>query len=119
MRPMDLLIVDDNAFQRRVLGRQLRTLGHAVREAVDGGDGLAVIAAERPAAVFTDLLMPVMDGFAFLAECAVRHPGLPVFVLSADIQAASRERALALGARGFLNKPFTPESLQAALAGLG
>jgi two-component system chemotaxis response regulator CheY len=116
---MDLLIVDDNAFQRRVLGRQLRAVGHTVREAVDGADGLVSLAAALPDAVFTDLLMPVMDGFAFLGECGVRHPGLPVFVLSADIQAASRERALALGARGFLNKPFTPESLQAALAGLG
>ena len=71
-----------------------------------------------PDAVFTDLLMPVMDGFAFLGECGVRHPGLPVIVLSADIQAASRERALALGARGFLNKPFTAATLQDALAGL-
>jgi CheY-like chemotaxis protein len=116
---MDLLIVDDNAFQRRVLGRQLRALGHAVREAVDGADGLAQLAIARPQAAFTDLLMPVLDGFAFLEGCRERHPGLPVIVLSADIQAASRERALALGAHGFINKPFTPEALQAALAGLG
>lgn len=116
---MDLLIVDDNAFQRRVLGRQLRALGHTVREAVDGADGLGLIAAATPDAVFTDLLMPVMDGFAFLGECAVRHPGLPVIVLSADIQTASRERVAALGARGFITKPFTPESLAAALSGLG
>ena len=115
---MDLLVIDDNAFQRRMLGRLLRDLGHQVREATDGDDGVRQVVQAPPVAVFTDLLMPGMDGFGVLARLRQDYPTLPVFVLSADIQDASRQRALDLGATGFLNKPATPASLSGALAGI-
>ncbi len=115
---MHLLIVDDNAFQRRMLGRLLRELGHEVEEAPGGSEALQTCRQRRPEVVFSDLLMPGMDGFALVERLGLEQPGLPIFVLSADIQDSSRKRALELGARGFLNKPATSTSLAAVLASL-
>jgi twitching motility two-component system response regulator PilH len=112
---MKVLVVDDAGFQRKHLVRELTNLGHEVSEAPNGEEGLKAVEAQRPDLVLCDLNMPVMDGFRFLFEVGQRGLDVPVVTLSADIQSTSKERALSLGARDFLNKPCTKADLAAML----
>jgi CheY-like chemotaxis protein len=61
-----ILIVDDNPGNRSLLMEILRSAGHSIREASDGGEALALVSAERPDLVITDILMPTMDGYEFV-----------------------------------------------------
>ena len=99
-----ILIIDDSAFQRRIVRGMLTPEGHEVVEATDGAEGVA-LAKEGFDLVLVDLIMPEMDGFAVLEVLHRELPGLPTASLTADIQEATKRQCLALGARAFLNKP--------------
>src|SRR5579863_7141608 len=63
-----VLIVDDNATNRKLVAAILEHETHTVLEAADGADGLAVARAERPDLVISDILMPSMDGYEFVRQ---------------------------------------------------
>ena len=115
---MKILVVDDARFQRNQVTRMLQGLGHSVIEASNGQEGYVKLMQVGPDVVLCDLLMPVMDGFAFLAMVQKNAIATPVIVASADVQNSTREQCFQLGARGFLNKPCTPQTLAAALRDL-
>jgi len=99
-----ILIVDDDADQRTLLGLCFLRRGHTIVVAGDGAAGLACVAAHAPDLVVTDVMMPVLDGLAFLQRLrADGHPALPVIVVSA--RADQEAAALAAGAAAFLAKP--------------
>ena len=107
-----LLIIDDSLVSRRNLAKQLRH-EYDVVDAPGAQAALEMIPTESPDVILCDLLMPGMDGFEFLESA--KDFGIPVIVLSADIQSTSKERALGLGARCLINKPAQPETLLSAL----
>ena len=115
---MKILIIDDARFQRGQMARMLGELGHSVIEAANGQEGYMKLCTEGPDAVVCDLLMPVMDGIAFLAMVQKHQLPTPVIVASADIQHSTREQVLRLGARAFIHKPCSIRDLDAALAGV-
>ncbi|KAF5043867.1 Transcriptional regulatory protein GlrR [anaerobic digester metagenome] len=88
--------------------------GHEVIEAKDGAEGVA-LAREQFDLVLLDLIMPQMDGFAVLEVLHRELPQLPIVILTADIQEATRRQCIALGARGFLNKPPQRDALLSLL----
>jgi CheY-like chemotaxis protein len=100
-----ILVVDDSAFARASICRILQEAGHQTVEAVDGLQGLSVAIETQPDCIFSDLLMPKMDGIAFVTALREQSIHLPVVVLTADIQEARREQCLALGVKHFLQKP--------------
>src|SRR5256714_14524661 len=63
-----VLVVDDIAVNRELIGTLLAYQGHEVIEAADGADGLTLARAQRPALVISDILMPTMDGFEFVRQ---------------------------------------------------
>jgi CheY-like chemotaxis protein len=79
-----VLVVDDDATTRAMLGEYLHGLGLEVVHAADGHQALDAIRLEAPDAVLLDLLMPVMDGITFLERLRADplHTGLPVLVLT-------------------------------------
>src|SRR5690606_20413115 len=89
-----ILVVEDDATTRSMLRRLLERQGWAVVEAVNGHEGLARVREAQPALVLLDLMMPEMDGFAFLE--ALRAEGddaPPVVVLTAkELSRAEQER---------------------------
>jgi len=109
-----ILIIDDSSFQRRIVRGMLTPEGYEIVEASNGAEGLAQ-AGNGIDCVLLDLIMPEMDGFAVLEALHRDRPGLPSIVLTADIQDATRRQCLALGARGFLNKPPQRDALLAAV----
>jgi two-component system, chemotaxis family, chemotaxis protein CheY len=106
-----VLIIDDSSFQRRILSSLLEGLGHTVLTAVNGREGLYTAVREKPDLIITDLLMPDLDGFAFLREAKTAGVTMPVLILTSDIQTATKNKCLALGAAGVMNKPVKKESL--------
>ncbi len=63
-----ILIVDDHPANREILVRLLASQGHRMLEASDGEEALAVVRAERPELIITDILMPTMDGYELVRQ---------------------------------------------------
>ena len=117
---MKLLIIDDSGFSRRKLKEAIlkEQPGIELIEAVDGEEALEKIASDSPDACVTDLLMPKMDGVAFLRAIKERDVPIKVAVFSADIQESRKAECLELGAITFLEKPLTPAKVAQLLASL-
>lgn len=116
-----ILVVDDDALNRRLLVRGLQRDGHKTLEAADGGEALAVMEEHAPDVVLLDVLMPVLDGFGVLTEMQ-RRPRLariPVVMISSLEDPAGVVRCIELGAEDFLPKPVDAVILRARVnAGL-
>ena len=115
-----VLVVDDEPAVREILRQILTTLGLHVQVATDGRAALDLI---RPtpapfAAVITDLHMPVMDGLALAREARRLHPSIPIILSSGRVDKAHAAAIQEIGFTGTLDKPFTLESLSAALGPL-
>ncbi|MEG0910299.1 MAG: EAL domain-containing protein [Ruthenibacterium sp.] len=106
-----MLIVDDNAVNRSILGNILKEK-YAVLEAENGKQALDILEAHRDeiAAMMLDLIMPVMDGYAVLEALRgdARYVNLPIVVVTDSSNSNSEQKALALGAWDFVSKPYHP-----------
>lgn len=116
-----LLVVEDVPNVLELLEVTLRFKGYPVISARNGQEALELVARERPALVITDILMPRMDGFAFVHALrenpATRH--IPVIFLSATfVTPEDREFALSLGAVRFMEKPIDTEEFLLTVAEL-
>ena len=116
-----ILIVEDVPNVLELLEVTLRFKGYAVITARNGEEALEVIAKTRPVLIFTDILMPKMDGYAFIQKLRV-NPGtraIPVVFLSATyVTPEDKEFALSLGAARFMEKPIDTEDFLLTVAEL-
>lgn len=110
-----VLIVDDSALSRRTLRRILESAGYEVLEAHDGMTALEVYFLEKPGLVLLDLVMKGMYGLEVLEKLREMDQQVRVVVASADIQSSTRKLVDEAGALGFINKPFVPEEVIAAI----
>ena len=113
-----VLICDDEAPLRELVGATLGAEGHSIAEASDGEEALERARALRPDLIVLDVGMPRRSGLEVLGELR-RDPGLasiPVIMLTARAQVADRAVAAEAGADRYLSKPFSPLEL-AAVAG--
>ncbi len=105
-----ILVVDDDAKIVRLVRTYLERAGYRVVEAADGRSALAAIAAEAPALVVLDVMLPEVDGLAVL-RAVRRTDQTPVIILSARGLTDDRITGLAAGADDYLPKPFSPAEL--------
>jgi two-component system nitrogen regulation response regulator NtrX len=111
-----ILIVDDEANIRRMLGALLKTEGFGVAEAGNGNAALLALDESRPDAILMDLLMPPgPDGIATLEKIRERDVSTPVIMMSGKAQLTDAVRAVKLGAFQFLEKPLAPEAVLVTL----
>ena len=110
-----ILIVDDSALSRRTLRRILESAGYEAVEADDGMAALEIYFLEKPGLVLLDLVMKGMYGLDVLVKLREMDPKALVVVASADIQSSTRKMVDEAGALGFINKPFVPEQVIAAI----
>jgi class 3 adenylate cyclase len=112
-----ILVVDDNADNREVLGRRLEREGHQVLHAADGKEAIELLGRQSIDLVLLDVMMPGMDGYQVLqhlkADAALRH--IPVLMISALDELDSVVRCIELGAEDYLPKPFDPVLLNARI----
>ena len=109
-----ILVVDDLAANRQVLVALLRYEGHRLLEADDGQQGLAVVQAEHPDLVITDVLMPVMDGYEFVRKLRLHAATrtIPVVFYTAHYgEREARAFALSSGVAFVLTKPVEPDDV--------
>ena len=111
-----VLLVDDEANIRRMLGALLQAEGFETAEAANGNAALSALESAAPDAVLLDLMMPGgPDGISTLEQLKRRAPDLPVVMMSGKANLTDAVRATKLGAFQFLEKPLTPEGVLAAL----
>lgn len=116
---MKMLIVDDSLVIRRKIEREVQLPGlTGLLSARDGMEAVEVFTKHRPELVTMDLTMPAMDGTECVRQMISINPGVLILVISALADKATAIRAIRNGARGFLCKPFTEETLNTALARL-
>jgi two-component system nitrogen regulation response regulator NtrX len=110
--PAEILLVDDEANIRRMLGALLRDEGFTVAEAPNGNAALLQVDSVDPQVILLDLLMPPgPDGLDTLARLRERGRATPVIMMSGKAQLTDAVRAVKLGAFQFLEKPLTPEAV--------
>lgn len=111
-----LALVDDDEDVRVALTRLVASAGFDVESFTCGVEFLRSIEDHEPDCVILDLHMPGMSGFEVQATLAQAHATVPVVVITGHDTPESRARALRLGAKGYLCKPFDDEALLAAIA---
>ncbi len=114
---LTIMVIDDSNTIRRSAEMFLTQAGYQVVLADDGFDALAKIADHQPALVFCDILMPRLDGYqtcALIKKSAKFH-ATPVLLLSSKDGLFDRARGSMVGAAAYLTKPFTKDSLLAAV----
>jgi two-component system chemotaxis response regulator CheY len=120
-----VLVVDDSPAMRVFVRRVLRSSGMEVAECHEAGNGrqaLDLLRKRRVDLILTDINMPEMDGEELLRSLKADEMlrSIPVFVISTDATEHSIARMRALGASGYVTKPFLPEDLRRRLeASLG
>lgn len=112
------LVVDDSMTMREMVSRSLRESGFETLTAGNGQEGLHALKGAPVDLIISDVNMPVMDGLAFLEQVRASSESkfTPVLMLTTESGAEMKERAKALGATGWLVKPFNPEMLRKVIA---
>ncbi len=110
-----LLIVDDSMTIRQAIERNLKEFPlEVVGSAGDGRTALELFKTTKPDVVTLDITMPEMDGITVLEEMMKINKNVKIMVITALKDKATGLRAIQLGARSYLIKPFTSEKLKAA-----
>ncbi|MGF1455806.1 MAG: sigma-54-dependent transcriptional regulator [Alphaproteobacteria bacterium] len=114
----NILIVDDDPTQRRLIESVVTRLGHKVLQAGGGREAVEILNGPQGgdvALVMLDLVMPEMDGIAVLSDIKPKRPHLPVIVLTAKGGIDTVVGAMRAGADDFMVKPAAPERIQVSI----
>jgi len=113
-----ILYIEDDVPNRILVKRVLEAEGFRVVEAGSGRQGLEVAQRERPMLILVDISMPGMDGFEVTSRLKAL-PGLsavPIIAVTANVMKGDREKTLAAGCSGYIEKPIDVDLLPRQLA---
>ncbi|MEQ7920322.1 response regulator [Xanthomonas sp. WHRI 1810A] len=115
-----VLVVDDSASIRQVVGITLKSAGYDVIEACDGKDALRKLTGQKVHLMISDVNMPNMDGITFVKEVKklAAYKFTPIIMLTTESQESRKQEGQAAGARAWVIKPFQPAQMMAAVAKL-
>jgi two-component system cell cycle response regulator DivK len=113
-----ILYIEDDLSNRTLVKRVLEAEGYHVVEAGSGEEGLAMAHAKQPALILVDISMPEMDGFEVTARLrAMSELGpVPIIAVTAHVMKGDREKTLAAGCSGYIQKPIDVDLLPAQVA---
>ena len=115
-----ILLVEDNAVNRKLALRLLEKAGHEVRVAENGLRAVGMLQTNQFDLILMDVQMPEMDGFE--ATAAIRaierntHAHIPIIAMTAHAMKGDRERCLEAGMDGYIAKPINREELRAVIS---
>ena len=112
-----ILYVEDNPDNRMLVRRVLQVEGYTVIEAADGPTGIRIAAEQIPDLILMDINLPDVDGYEITARIK-QLPGLakvPVIALTANVMRGDREKTLAAGCDGYIQKPIDIDQLPAQI----
>jgi two-component system alkaline phosphatase synthesis response regulator PhoP/two-component system response regulator VicR len=113
-----ILIVDDERDIVKALTIRLQRAGYEVVTAFDGAQGIFMAHKEKPDLVLLDIRMPAGNGFSVAEKLkqSTETLAIPVIFLTGSPEKNSEEKAMALGARFYVKKPYDPEELLDAVS---
>ncbi|MFT5589676.1 MAG: two-component system chemotaxis response regulator CheY [Bradyrhizobium sp.] len=108
-----IMIVDDSASMRQVVGIALKGAGYDVLEGRDGKDALDKLTGQKVHLIISDVNMPNMDGIAFVSAVKLlpAYRFTPVIMLTTETDIDKKNASRAAGAKAWVVKPFKPEQL--------
>jgi two-component system cell cycle response regulator DivK len=114
-----ILLIEDNEQNRYLVAFLLEKHGHEVVMAPDGPAGIELAREERPALILLDIQLPGMDGYAVAR--ALREvsslANTPIVAVTSYAMLGDREKALAAGCDGYLEKPINPDTFVSQVEG--
>jgi len=113
-----VLVVDDSALIHQMYKMVLMRYKCAIVDALDGQDGLDKLAKNTDISlVLLDINMPVMNGLDFIKKVkeAGTYNHIPIIIVSTEGKEEDTMKALSLGAKGYVKKPFQPSDLHALI----
>jgi two-component system chemotaxis response regulator CheY len=115
-----IMIVDDSASIRQVVGIALRGAGYDVIEACDGKDALSKLTGDKIHLIISDVNMPNMDGITFVKELKQnpRYKFTPVIMLTTEAGKDKMMEGKSAGAKAWIVKPFQPPQMLDAVSKL-
>ena len=106
-----ILVIEDNAINLELITYLLRAFNYVVITAPDGEKGIELAHQERVDLIICDIYMPIMNGYE-VASYIKQHPVLkriPLIAVTALAMVGDRDKILAAGFDGYINKPIIPE----------
>ena len=112
-----IMIVDDSASIRTVVGIALRGEGYTVIEAINGQDAIGKLTGQKVNLIISDVNMPIMDGITFVknVKTMAAYRFTPIIMLTTESDESKKREGQAAGARAWVVKPFQPEQLIGAV----
>jgi CheY-like chemotaxis protein len=110
-----ILVIEDNEQNLYLVTFMLEKYGYEVIQARDGRQGINLAAQVEPALILLDIQLPVMDGYTVARELR-NNPALnnvPIVAVTSYAMAGDRERTLAVGCTGYIEKPINPDTFMA------
>jgi two-component system cell cycle response regulator DivK len=109
-----ILVVEDDADNRRIVVKVLTVEGYEVMEATDGRSALATARKEHPDLIIMDLAMPGLDGWqaATQLKSDPKVADIPIIALTAFAMRGDEEKAREAGCDGYLSKPCRPQTIR-------
>lgn len=107
-----ILYIEDNDQNFYLVNYILSAQGYSVSRAHDGREGISLAEKERPDLILLDIQLPIMDGYETARELR-KNPDVkatPIVALTSYAMAGDREKALAAGCTGYIEKPINPKT---------
>ncbi len=110
-----ILVIEDQEDNRAILRDLLNSVGFEVIEAVNGEDGVAMAASERPDLILMDIQLPIIDGY----EATRRIKGdpaleqIPIIAVTSYALSGDEDKAKLAGCDAYISKPYSPRELLA------
>jgi two-component system, cell cycle response regulator DivK len=103
-----ILYIEDNTDNRLLIRRVLQAEGYEIIEAADGRSGLQQAAAARPDLILMDINLPEIDGYELTARLKQVSSlnRIPIIAVTANVMKGDREKTLAAGCDGYIQKPI-------------
>ena len=112
-----ILVVEDQEDNRRIIRDLLTSTGYELIEATDGAAGVRLAGSARPDLILMDIQLPVLDGHEatrrIKQDPELRH--IPIIVVTSYALSGDDAKALAAGADAYVAKPFSPRQLLATI----
>ena len=110
-----ILVVEDQADNRRILRDLLSSVGYEILEAVTGDEGVTLAATQHPDLILMDIQLPGIDGYEatrrIKADPALHH--IPIIAVTSYALSGDDAQAFAAGCDSYVAKPFSPRALLA------
>jgi two-component system cell cycle response regulator DivK len=117
--PPKVLYIEDNPDNRMLVKRILEAEGYQVLEAANGRTGIELARSAEPDLILVDINLPEVDGYEVTARLrsldGLGH--VPIIALTANVMKGDREKTLAAGCSGYIQKPIDVDLLPEQLAG--